>query len=164
MKSIRITISFLFLIAFTATIFAQTKIESVLRKYKNDDHVMALMYSGDKLQSYIKQNKAIKSKLSFVDIVVFKENSDISKKDKSKLTELLQKDGFEMLVNVKSPEGKAVVQGIGDLNTLKKVYVQAQAEGMSVYAILEGDVILSEIAAIASTVDIKELNALKMIK
>ena len=69
-----------------------------------------------------------------------------------------------MLVNVKSPEGKAVVQGIGDLNTLKKVYVQAQAEGMSVYAILEGDVILSEIAAIASTVDIKELNALKMIK
>ncbi|MBK8634343.1 MAG: hypothetical protein IPN72_12595 [Saprospiraceae bacterium] len=45
MKSIRITISFLFLFAFTATIFAQTKIESVLRKYKNDDHVMALMYT-----------------------------------------------------------------------------------------------------------------------
>lgn len=149
---------------FTTSSFSQTKIESVLRKYRNDDNVMALMYEGEKLQNMIKQNKDLKSVVNFIDIVVFKKNADVSKGDKDKIKTLLLKDGYDLLINLKSPEGKALVQGIGDENTLKKVFVQAQNEEFSIYAIMAGDVHLDEIAAIASSVNMKELDALKMLK
>ena len=144
--------------------FAQSKIESVLRKYKNDDNVVSLMYEGEKLNDFIKQNKGLKSKVSYLDVMVFKNNIDVSKTDIEKINALLKTNGYELLINIKSPEGKAIVHGVGSDQFLQQVFVQANSKEFSIYAILSGNIQLNEIATIASSLKMKELEALNILK
>lgn len=142
---------------------SQSTVEGLLRKYKNDDQVMTLMYEGDQLDKYIKKSEGIKSSVEFIDVLVFKDNTGISAKDKVKLKEVLEKQAYETLIDIKNKEAKARVLGIGDIDKLTNVFVEVNAEDVYIYAVLKGNVLLNEISKIASSIDLKELSSLKIL-
>ncbi|MCB0646017.1 MAG: DUF4252 domain-containing protein [Saprospiraceae bacterium] len=153
----------IFSIILSSVAFGQSTVEGVLRKYRNDDNVTSIMYEGDNLKKYLKQNENIKSSVEFIDVMVFKKDTGISTKDKAKINTLLQTQAYETLIDVKSKEGKAKVMGISSADKLTNVYIELKAEDMSIYAMLKGSVLLAELSKIASSVNFEELSALKIL-
>lgn len=153
----------IFSIVLSSVAFGQSTVEGVLRKYRNDDNVTSIMYEGDNLKKYLKQNENIKSSVEFIDVMVFKKDTGISTKDKAKINTLLQTQAYETLIDVKSKEGKAKVMGISNADKLTNVYIELKAEDMSIYAMLKGSVLLTELSKIASSVNFEELSALKIL-
>lgn len=153
----------IFSIVLSSVAFGQSTVEGVLRKYRNDDNVTSIMYEGDNLKKYLKQNESIKSSVEFIDVMVFKKDTGISTKDKAKINTLLQTQAYETLIDVKSKEGKAKVMGISSADKLTNVYIELKADDMSIYAMLKGSVLLAELSKIASSVNFEELSALKIL-
>ena len=152
-----------FSLVLSSIAFGQSTVEGVLRKYRNDDNVTSIMYEGDNLNKYLKQNESIKSSVEFIDLMVFKKDTGISTKDKAKINTLLQTQAYETLIDVKSKEGKAKVMGISSADKLTNVYIELKADDMSIYAMLKGSVLLAELSKIASSVNFEELSALKIL-
>lgn len=153
----------IFSLVLSSIAFGQSTVEGVLRKYRNDDNVTSIMYEGDNLNKYLKQNESIKSSVEFIDVMVFKKDTGISTKDKAKINTLLQTQAYETLIDVKSKEGKAKVMGISSADKLTNVYIELKADDMSIYAMLKGSVLLAELSKIASSVNFEELSALKIL-
>ena len=143
MKS-QFIIAMLFL--FVSAGFGQNSIETVLRKYKNDDGVISLNFTGD-LSKLIKNECGdLKTKIESCEVLVFDAKESISAEDKAKLRSALQKDKYEALMNVKDKRGKINVQAISTGETLKKVFAEVTTEGKQIYLIFTGKLYFDELS------------------
>jgi len=132
--------------AITATTFAQGTPHNILRKYKNNDGVMSLKFEGDVLDLINrKDGEELKSKLDYMDIIVFKEGSDLSDSDRTALKQSLSNDNFEMLINAKDGKNKVKIMGLDTGDNLSHVFVNANTEKANIYVVIKGELFFEEL-------------------
>lgn len=85
----------------------QKNIDQIFRKYKNDEGVVNMNFTGEVLKMFNNSDSKIKSTVDVVDILVFQEKEDISSGDKSKILDVLTRDKFDLLVDVKNKSQKS---------------------------------------------------------
>ena len=118
---------------FTLTVFAQSP-HNLLRQYKNNDGVMAIKFDGDVMGILDQVDGAeIKSELEYMDIIVFKEGTDITDADQAKLKSGLEKEKYELLVNVKDGKNRVRVMGLDNGDTISQVFINANTEKANIY-------------------------------
>lgn len=150
----------LFLVS-TLSVFGQKNIDQVLRKYKNDEGVVNMNFTGEILKMINASDKKISSTVELVDIIMFKNTEDISSGDKKNIQNVLERDKFDLLVDVKNKSQKVRLYAIDAGSYLSKVYAQVNAEDMNVYFILSGKIIFEELAKLG--MDFQGGDALKIL-
>jgi hypothetical protein len=143
--------------------FAQSSVDVVLRKYKNDEGVTTMKYQGENLNKIInKSKKDLKTKLDYIDVIGLSAKDDIDQKDKQTISNILKSQKFDELINVRSKEGKVKIHTLYVDDTIHKIYAQFNSEEFGNYhAILSGKIFLEELGEILSNLNIKELDFLK---
>ena len=139
----------LFLIIFGIIAFqsnAQKNIDQVFRKYKNDEGVLAMNFTGDILKMMSESKSKIKSTIDKVEVFLFENKKDIESSDKSKISNVLSRDKFDLLIDVKNKDQKVRLYGIESGEFLNKVYAQVNTPDVNVYFILSGKIIFEELA------------------
>lgn len=133
-------------IAISTTIFAQSSPHNILRKYKNDDGVISVKFDGDVMELLnSKDGEEIKSELEFMEIILFREGTDISKSDEVNLKSGLEAQNYELLINAKEGKNRVKVMGLDEGDTLSQVYVNAKTEKGNVYVIVKGKLFFEEL-------------------
>lgn len=125
---------------------AQNSIEKVLRKYKNDDGVISLNFTGD-LSKFLKNECGdLKTKIESCEVLVFEGKTGVSAEDKTKLKSALARDKYETLMNVKDKRGKVTIQAISNGESLKKVYAEVYAQDRQIYLLFTGKLFFEELS------------------
>lgn len=142
---------------------SQQSIESVLRRYKNDQNVTSIKYKGENLNKAIqKSKKKLKTQLEYVDVIGFSKGNTMSEKDILKIKSILKQERFEDLINVKSKQGKIKVSTLNNEENIKKIYGHMDSDSLGNYhVVLTGVIYLDEVAEIISSLNMKELDFLK---
>lgn len=145
----------------TCTLGAQKNMEQIFRKYKNDEGVVNMNFTGEVLKMINKADSKIKSSVDVVDILVFNENDDISSSDKVKISDMLQKEKYDLLVDVKNKTQKVKLYAVESGSFLNKVYAHVNSSEMNAYFILTGKIIFEELAKLG--LDFQSGDALKIL-
>lgn len=134
--------------------FAQTSVEKIFRKYKNDDDVVSLSFKGD-LSNFLRNKTEIdfKSKIEACEFLMFDGKDNISKTDEAKIKEALNKDKYELLINVRNKTVKANVYAISRGESLSKVYAVANLDNKNIYLILVGNIFFEELSKMDFNID-----------
>lgn len=140
----------------------QKNIEQIFRKYKNDEGVVNMNFTGEVLKMINSTDSKIKSSVDIVDILVFNENDDISNSDKDKIADVLQRDKFDLLVDVKNKNQKVKLYAVETGSFLNKVYAHVNSSEMNAYFILTGKIIFDELAKLG--LDFQSGDALKLLE
>ncbi len=88
-------------ISLVMPVMGQKNIDQIFRKYKNDEGVVNMNLTGEVLKMFAGSKDEIKSTVESVDVLIFKNNEDISAEDKSKIESVLNRDKFDLLVDVR---------------------------------------------------------------
>jgi hypothetical protein len=142
---------------------AQSSIESVMRKYKNDQNVTSVKYQGENLnKAILRNNKKLKTKLEYVDVIAFGKGSIMAEKDRLKIKAILTQQKFDELINVKSKEGKIKINTLYKNDIISMIYghYDSNANG-NFHVILSGIIYLEEVTEIISSLNLKELDFLE---
>lgn len=139
-------LSFLLLSLTYFTHDGQKNIDQVLRKYKNDEGVVNMNFTGESLKKINGAGQNLKSNIDYVDIIIFKGTQDISKSDNQTIQSVLTRDKFDLLVDVKNQSQKIRLYAVDDGAFLNKVYAQVHSDDMIAYFILSGKIIFSELS------------------
>ena len=140
---------------------AQKNIEQIFRKYKNDEGVANLNFTGEVLKMINSTETKIKSSVDVVDILVFNENDDISNADKDKISEVLLRDKFDLLIDVRNKTQKVKLYAVETGSFLNKVYAHVNSPDLNAYFILTGKIIFDELAKMG--MDFQSGDALKIL-
>jgi hypothetical protein len=125
---------------------AQKNIDQVFRKYKNDDGVLAVNFTGDALKMLNESNSKVKSTIETVEVFLFENKKDIESSDKTKIANVLSRDKFDLLIDVKNKNQKVKLYGLESGKFLNKIYAQVNTSDVNVYFILSGKIIFEELA------------------
>lgn len=138
--------SLLLLLAICTASMAQSEPHNILRKYKNNDGVMALKFEGDVMNMLQKADgQPLKSDLEYMDIIVFKKDTDISKADQAALMQSLANDNFELLINARAGGNKIKLLGLDNGESLSHVFLNANTEEVNVYVVMKGSLYFEEL-------------------
>lgn len=140
---------------------AQKNIDQIFRKYKNDEGVVNLNFTGEILKTLNKADSKLKSKIDLVDIIVFQDKTDISSSDKEKISEVLLRDKFDLLVDVKNKTQKVRLFAVDTGSFLNKIYAHVNTPEMNAYFILTGNIIFDELNKLG--LDFQNGDALKIL-
>ena len=80
--------------------------------------------------------------------MIFPKNQDISKTDVSKIKDLLSRDKFDLLLDIKNQEQKVRLYALDSGDFLAKVYAHINSPDMNAYFILSGKIIFDEVSII----------------
>lgn len=158
---LKLIISILFS-SLVISIGAQKNIEQIFRKYKNDEGVTNLNFTGEVLKMINSTETKIKSSVDVVDILVFNENDDISNTDKDKISEVLLRDKYDLLIDVRNKTQKVKLYAVEAGNFLNKVYAHVNSPDLNAYFILTGKIIFDELAKMG--MDFESGDALKILR
>jgi hypothetical protein len=164
MKHSYLFLSLILLISSTSLI-AQASIEHVFRKYKNDEGVLNLNFTGEILKMINNSKANLKSKVDNVDIIVFQDKNDVNVADKAKIQNLLDKDKFDLLVDVKNKNQKVRLYAVESGSFLNKVFAHINSPELNAYFILTGKIVFEELAKLGmdfqNSENLKILESLK---
>ncbi len=153
---------FIIIFCFTLVIVdAQKNIDQVLRKYKNDEGVINMNFTGEILKMINSTEKKLKSQVEIVDVLVFQKSKDIDSQDKNDIQKVLTRDKFDLLVDVKIKTQKVKLYALDAGEYLNKVYAQVNTEDMNAYFILSGRIVFEELAKLG--MDFQSGDALKIL-
>lgn len=125
---------------------AQKNIDQVFRKYKNDEGVMAVNFTGDALKMLNESKSKMKSTIDAVEVFLFEDKKDLDNNDKSKIATVLKRDKYELLIDVKNKDKKIKLYGLDSGKFLNKIYVQVNTPENNIYFILSGKIIFEELS------------------
>ncbi|MFN8339287.1 MAG: hypothetical protein U0T36_09730, partial [Saprospiraceae bacterium] len=109
-------------LAFAINILAaQKNIDQVFRKYKNDEGVAYMNFTGDVLKAMNDAKGDIRSTVENVEIIIFKKGDDISKDDQPKIASVLTRDKFDLLLDIKNEGQKVKLYAVDSGAFLNKV-------------------------------------------
>lgn len=157
-------IKYFFLLALCFVSFqtlGQKNIDQVLRKYKNDEGVVNMNFTGEILKMINASDKKLKSAVDLVDIIIFKNTEDIDNEDKKSIQGVLTRDKFDLLVDIKNKSQKVKLYALDAGPYLNKVYAQVHSPEMNAYFILSGKIIFEELGKLG--MDFQSGDALKIL-
>jgi Domain of unknown function (DUF4252) len=140
---------------------AQKNIEQIFRKYKNDEGVVNMNFTGEVLKMMNNADAKIKSTVEIVDILVFNENEDISNTDKDKISDVLLRDKFDLLIDVRNKTQKVKLYAVEAGSFLSKVYAHVNSPELNAYFVLTGKIVFEELAKLG--MDFQSGDALKIL-
>ncbi|MBK8516283.1 MAG: DUF4252 domain-containing protein [Saprospiraceae bacterium] len=146
---------------FTLGLSAQKNIDQVFRKYKNDEGVINMNFTGEVLKMINSSDKKLKSSVDVVDILVFQKSADIKDSDKTDIEKLLSRDKFDLLIDVKNKTQKVRLYALDSGDFLNKIYAHVNTNEMNAYFILSGRIIFDELAKLG--LDFQSGDALKIL-
>ncbi len=152
----------LFLALFLAsTAISQKNIDQVLRKYKNDEGVVNMNLTGEVLKMFAGTKDEIKSTVETVDVLIFKNNTDISSDDLTKIESVLARDKFDLLVDVRDQGRKVKLYAIDSGQFLQKIFANIHSQEMNAYFVLSGNILFDELTKLG--MDFEKGDPLKVI-
>lgn len=135
----------LLMLSVCMSIFAQSP-HNILREYKNNDGVVSLKFDGDIMGLLnSKDGKEIKSELEYMDIIIFKEGTDMTDSDQKSLHKALVDDNYEILINAKDGKNRVKVMGQDQGDTISKVFINADTEKANIYVVVAGKIYFDEL-------------------
>lgn len=146
---------------FSTSAISQKNIDQVLRKYKNDEGVMNMSFSGDLLKSLSGTKEDLKSKIETVDVIVFDNGQNIDKADEVKIKAVLNRDKFDLLIDVKNKQNKVQVYATESGQYLDKVFAFVNSKELNAYFILSGKIVFEELSKL--NLDFKGEDPLKIL-
>lgn len=151
-----------FLALFLAsTAISQKNIDQVLRKYKNDEGVVNMNLTGEVLKMFAGTKDEIKSTVETVDVLIFKNNTDISSDDLTKIESVLARDKFDLLVDVRDQGRKVKLYAIDSGQFLQKIFANIHSQEMNAYFVLSGNILFDELTKLG--MDFEKGDPLKVI-
>jgi len=125
---------------------AQYAVDNVLRKYKNDEGVVAMNFSGD-IASFLNEDgdHTIKSSIEKVDLILFNNGKDISESDQKKLQAGIEKDNYEVLIQARADGNNVKILGIEDGESIRKVFAQVNSKEVNLYFFLNGEIYFEDL-------------------
>lgn len=130
--------------------YAQSTVESLLKRYNNNEDVLAFTLTGNLLDIFddLADSTAVESKINAVSVLIFSKGDDISSGDATKVRELLDKTGFESLINARSQGNlfKIYAQDEGDY--IASLYAHIITPDRQIYATLKGNIRYEDITKI----------------
>ncbi len=138
-------ITILLLASLSVSSYSQNSIDQVLRKYRNDEGVVSLNFTGEALKQFATAAEKIKSTVESVDVLVFEKGSNVSPSDLSKIQGFLTTTKYDKLVDVKHKDGKVKLYAIDNGPYLSKIYAIVNSPEMNAYVEIKGKVIFSEL-------------------
>jgi hypothetical protein len=142
-------------------VMGQKNIDQIFRKYKNDEGVVNMNLTGEVLKMFAGSKDEIKSTVESVDVLIFKNNEDISAEDKSKIESVLNRDKFDLLVDVRDKGQNVKMFAVESGKYLNKIYANVNSAEMNAYFILSGNIIFEELAKMG--MDFEKGDPLKVI-
>jgi hypothetical protein len=138
---------FLFLILFMQNLSAQTSVDKVLRKYRNDRGVASFNFAGD-VGRYMQSNKdKLKSQIETCDVLIFDPKNNLEAKDLTTLKAIVKGNSYEELINIRDKRGTANIYVISKSDdVVKEVFAMVNAEGKNIYAVIRGNILLDELS------------------
>lgn len=124
----------------------QKNIDQIFRKYKNDEGVVNMNFTGKILDVLKKSEHKIKSTVDLVDVIIFEKKNDLSVKDKNKIAETLQNSKYEILIDVKNKDQKIKLFAIDNGKYLSNIYAHINSEDVNAYFILSGKIVFEELS------------------
>lgn len=144
-------------LAFAINILAaQKNIDQVFRKYKNDEGVAYMNFTGDVLKAMNDAKGDIRSTVENVEIIIFKKGDDISKDDQPKIASVLTRDKFDLLLDIKNEGQKVKLYAVDSGAFLNKVYAHVKMPDMNAYFILSGKIIFEELSKLGMDFNSKD--------
>jgi hypothetical protein len=147
-------------IIFIATLSGQKNIDQVLRKYKNDEGVVNMNFTGDVKKYLQSANVKLESEIDNIDVLIFDRSKNISSKDEKQINEVLMKDGYDLLVDVRNKGEKVKLHVLESGDFLSKVFAHIESDDSNIYFIITGKIKLDELSKLNLNFDGSE--ALKM--
>lgn len=160
MKLVNLSVIFVFFVLCNHA-YGQKNIDQVLRKYKNDEGVVNMNFTGEVLKKFNESKDKIKSTVDNVDIVMFKSKEDISAADKLKIKEVITRDKYDLLIDVKNKDQKVKLYAKENGDFLNHVFAQVNYDDMNIYFILSGNIIFEELAKLG--MDFQSADGLKVL-
>jgi predicted metalloprotease with PDZ domain len=143
MKLLCSAIIFLFI---SLNAHGQKSIDQVLRKYRNDQGVVTLNFTGESLKKFVNTTKkTIKSEIESVDILVFEKNTNVSSSDIKKIQTMLTASKYEQLIDVKHKDGKVKLYAVDAGPHLTRLYAYVNTNDLNAYIEIKGKVIFNEL-------------------
>jgi hypothetical protein len=160
MKIKGICISLILFIA-TFNLYSQKDIDHILRKYKNDQGVVNMNFTGDVVKYIKSSNVTLESIIDDVDVLIFENNTDISQKDKSGIQAALTTNKYDMLIDIKNKDHKVSLYTMDKGDFISKVYANVKTTDANVYFIISGKIKLDELGKL--NLNFSGSEALKMV-
>jgi hypothetical protein len=142
----RINLIILAFVIIATSINAQTGLEKVFRKYKNDEGVVSLSFSGDLTRMIQNKDLKLKTKIDNCEVLIFSNKENVSKSDEAKIKTAIAVDKYDLLMNVKNKTTKANVYAVAKGDALSKVYAAASMDNKTYYLILSGNIYFDELS------------------
>ena len=127
------------------SVFGQRSIQNTLRKYKNNEGVVSVNYKDEINKMFLKDAPELKTRIEYVDVLVFNEKGDISADDKTAIHTKLNEEKFDLLLNAKQKEGRLELYTQGPDSELSMVFANAKKDNYNVYFIMKGKIVLDEL-------------------
>jgi hypothetical protein len=159
-NTIKFCFSSAFIILFIAALAGQKNIDQVLRKYKNDEGVMNMNFTGEVKKYLQSANVKLESEIDNIDVLIFEKNKNISSKDEKQIIEVLIRDGYDLMVDVRNKGEKVKLHVLESGNYLSKVFAHIESDDSNIYFIITGKIKPDELSKLNLNFDGSE--ALKM--
>lgn len=125
-----------------ATVMSQSTVESLLKRYNNNDDVIAFNLNGNLMNLFesVEGAEEIKSKVDNLSVLLFKKGDDISAGDRQKLKGLVKTQGYEPLINAKHEDGKIKIYAIDGGDFIERLYAELTTDEHNVYLSVKGKI------------------------
>lgn len=124
----------------------QRNIDQIFRKYKNDEGVVNLNFTGDVKKYLSSSNVKLESEIDNIDVLIFEDGKNISTKDKKEITDVLIREQFDILIDVKDKSEKIKLHTKETGSYLSKVYAHVQSDESNIYFVISGKIKLEELS------------------
>ncbi|MBK9152144.1 MAG: DUF4252 domain-containing protein [Saprospiraceae bacterium] len=143
------------------SVFGQKNVDQIFRKYKNDEGVMNLNFTGD-VKKYLKSaNVDLKSEIKNIEVFIFENGKGISSRDKAEISSALNKGGYDLLVDVKDKSNNVKIYALEEGRYLSHIYANVTNSDANIFFMLSGKILLEELSKL--NLNFEGSDALKML-
>ena len=140
-------ITLLLAMFFTQTVIAQHVIDNTLKRYRNNSDAIHYNLKGDIGKLFKDQDlKLLKSNIEVLDVIAFNDGKNMADKDLKRINASIDKEGWEILMDVKEKSQKIKMYSIGNDDILEKVFVMLQSKEMNTFLLFRGKIYFEELS------------------
>lgn len=136
----------------TTSLTSQSTVEGLLRKYNNDENVMAFNLTGDLVKIFDEAvgDQTIDSEIDDLSVLVFSMGDGLTDGDKERVQSLLEGEGFESLINARGEGGMGFIKiyALDSGEHIDKLFAHVAADDKVIYCTLSGKILYEDITKI----------------
>ena len=136
----------------STSLLGQSTVEGLLRKYNNDENVLAFNLTGDLVKIFDEAvgDQEITSTVDNLSVLVFSSGDGLAKRDQERVKSLLKEEGFESLINARGEGGYGYIKiyALDAGEHIDKLFAEVSAEERLIYCTLSGEIRYEDITKI----------------